>query len=430
MCPIWARNFARNRHAPPASSCGRAALRSRSESNVAGLPGAESASADSLGQRRAHFARWPGRPIRCEAFPARTWHESVMYSTCLFCHSKLGANDVFESFPVGRRLAYDGAKGRLWVVCQGCGRWNLTPLEERWETLEACERLFQGTILRASTANVGLARLAEGTELVRVGRPLRPELAAWRYGSQFGRRYRKSLGLWVGGGLAVLAAGPLGGALSGALAGGALLLTLPHFVHQFRMRYGVVTRVETSSGERAFIRGSHVKDARLLPGARNEANWSLYTPHEGGSITVRDQEAQWLVAQILARINRMGGSARVVDHAVARLEYEGGSEVIFNRIAAKPPHEQSGWARWWYETGGARSDEKPGTLRSFPVADRLALEMASHEEAERRALEGELHALENAWRDAEEIAAIADSLALPASVDGMLARYRKERGSS
>jgi hypothetical protein len=42
--------------------------------------------------------------------------------------------------------------------------------------------------------------------------------------------------------------------------------------------------------------------------------------------------------------------------------------------------------------------------------DALALEMALHEESEREALEGELAALELAWREAEEIAAIADSL--------------------
>jgi hypothetical protein len=45
--------------------------------------------------------------------------------------------------------------------------------------------------------------------------------------------------------------------------------------------------------------------------------------------------------------------------------------------------------------------------------DRLALEMAAHEETERRALEGELAELEEAWREADEIAAIADALLNP-----------------
>ena len=39
--------------------------------------------------------------------------------------------------------------------------------------------------------------------------------------------------------------------------------------------------------------------------------------------------------------------------------------------------------------------------------------MALHEEQERRALEGELWRLEQAWREAEEIAAISDNLLLP-----------------
>jgi len=42
--------------------------------------------------------------------------------------------------------------------------------------------------VRASTDNIGIARHPEGLELVRIGKPLRPEFAAWRYGDQFGRR--------------------------------------------------------------------------------------------------------------------------------------------------------------------------------------------------------------------------------------------------
>jgi hypothetical protein len=106
----------------------------------------------------------------------------------MFCKKPLGANEVVEAFPVGRRLAFDAARGRLWVVCRSCQRWNLTPLEERWEAVEACEELFRGTRVRTSSENIGLARHAEGLELVRIGRPLRPEFAAWRYGDQFGRR--------------------------------------------------------------------------------------------------------------------------------------------------------------------------------------------------------------------------------------------------
>ena len=41
-----------------------------------------------------------------------------MYSTCLFCNGSLGENTAIEIFPVGKRLAFDPAKGRLWVICR------------------------------------------------------------------------------------------------------------------------------------------------------------------------------------------------------------------------------------------------------------------------------------------------------------------------
>src|SRR3954469_16366701 len=128
-----------------------------------------------------------------------------MYRTCLFCSSDLGHNEAVEHFPVGRRLAFDGDKGRLWVVCRRCERWNLTPLEERWEAIEECERAFRETTLRVSTDEIGLARLREGLELVRIGAPQRPEMAAWRYGDQFGRRRKRAL--LIGGGIAAATAG-------------------------------------------------------------------------------------------------------------------------------------------------------------------------------------------------------------------------------
>ena len=65
-----------------------------------------------------------------------------------------------------------------------------------------------------------------------------------------------------------------------------------------------------------------------------------------------------------------------------------------------------------------------GALNLTPV-ERLALEMAVHEETERRALEGELAAIAAAWREAEEVAAIADGLLLPETVGEFLRRGRE-----
>jgi len=51
--------------------------------------------------------------------------------------------------------------------------------------------------------------------------------------------------------------------------------------------------------------------------------------------------------------------------------------------------------------------------------------MAINEDAERQALEGELAALERAWADAEEVAAIADNLLTPTMLTEKLNRLKE-----
>jgi hypothetical protein len=68
--------------------------------------------------------------------------------------------------------------------------------------------------------------------------------------------------------------------------------------------------------------------------------------------------------------------------------------------------------RTFWGQGGIGSEPRT-SLIDVPLVDRLALEMAAHEETERRALDGELAELEAAWREADEVAAIADALLDP-----------------
>ena len=138
-----------------------------------------------------------------------------MYTTCLHRHRDLGANEHVAAFPVGGRLAFDAARGRLWVVCPHCARWNLTPLEERWEAIETCERLYRGTHRRVATDQVGLAALGGGFDLIRIGQPVRPEFAAWRYGAELVRRQWRDLG-----GAALTLGASVGGTAGVATAGG------------------------------------------------------------------------------------------------------------------------------------------------------------------------------------------------------------------
>jgi hypothetical protein len=74
----------------------------------------------------------------------------------------------------------------------------------------------------------------------------------------------------------------------------------------------------------------------------------------------------------------------------------------------------------------ARRIGRVAAIAKFPLEVRLALEMAAHEEHERRALEGELALLEAAWREAEEVARIADDMFLPESTTRRLEELRQE----
>ena len=325
-----------------------------------------------------------------------------MYSACLFCHARLGRNEAVEHFAVGRRLAFDAAKGRLWVVCRRCDRWNLTPLEERWEAVEECERLFRATRLRMSTEQIGLARLAEGTTLVRIGRPERPEMVAWRYGAVLDRRRRETM-LKVGLGVGAVGALVAGGAVAGVVSFG---LFQPIVSVAKRIVNGapgaVVARVETAPGRTVEVRRRDAVQLRIRPDSGG--GWSLQVPGEiGHAVQLRGDSALRAAGVLLPAVNRFGATRSQLDDAIGLLRHESATD-NFKRVVQV----------------GAASDD--GEVAKMPAGIRLALEMAAHEEQERRAMAGELGALEQAWREAEEIAAIADDLLLPAAVSDRLSR--------
>ena len=106
----------------------------------------------------------------------------------MFCHKSFPENGVFGRLPPGRRLAYDPALGRLWVVCEGCRRWNLAPIEERWEALYQLERLVRDRAKVVSeTENITLLEAGELT-IIRVGNAGLAEQSWWRYGQELNRR--------------------------------------------------------------------------------------------------------------------------------------------------------------------------------------------------------------------------------------------------
>jgi hypothetical protein len=321
-----------------------------------------------------------------------------VYHTCLYCTKDLGSNEVLETLPIGRRVAFDAAQGRLWVVCGNCEKWNLVPFDTRLETIEACECLFSGARLRFSTDNIGIARLKEGLELVRIGPAQRPEFAAWRYGDQFGRRRRRHVVQAAGvivAGLAVV----VGGSEVARLVGvsgltGFQVLNSGRAIYQGRR--GVV-HIATVDDERGVVTAVQLNKAAIVYDGRWwKLHVSMFRASAGGFAKGRAQTVQLhgpvavdALGRILPRLNAAGGSREVVQDAVQLIQSQ---PQQFERPLA-------------------------GNLKGMDKAARLALEMAAHEDTERAALAGELKLLEREWRKAEELAAIADSLAVSDDVN-------------
>ncbi|MEZ4377978.1 MAG: hypothetical protein R3B35_06805 [Gemmatimonadales bacterium] len=336
-----------------------------------------------------------------------------MYATCLYCTAPLGANEVLETLPVGRRIAFDAAAGRLWVVCPACARWNLVPFDTRLETIDACERHFRDTRTRYSTDHIGLARLHEGLDLVRIGEALRPEFAAWRYGRVLRRRRPPVAGL--GG----HHAGGLAGRIHAALAGIGRMLVLPLVDDD--------VGASVALADHRILRDPWTDRLMAVPMAAlvhaslhldPEGRWHMEVPYRTGLdhllgtdalqlLSIRDSHAVGIfrgdavlptLGRTLPVFERGRPAATEVTEATRLLEVTMGDPArLFPYVAGRPLRFE--------------------TRRSFPLGGvrpelRLALEMSAHEETERRALEGELKLLERDWREAERVARIADGLAL------------------
>lgn len=373
-----------------------------------------------------------------------------MYNTCLFCSASLGTNEAIEAFPVGTRIAFDAWKGRLWAVCARCGRWNLAPLEERWEAVEAAEKLFVDTRSRVHSENIGLAKLRDGTRLVRVGEALPGELAAWRYGSEFISRRKRYMAY---GALAIVGGGAIAAGLPLLLSTGLPVSLLnigiqANTIYDVRVRQRrVVHRIaadRSPTGAEVVIRRNHLTSAQLEPTSAGDVGLLLTIPQptqhawkkpasgwvaaNTPPILIEGGEARRVLTRALSDYNAKGAKEQEVQQALRAIEEAGGPEA-FARRAAATRVGITVRARAARKTKPYTVRQIAGTFRGevlpvekyrdtwadpyegrLPKIDALALEMALNEESERRALEGELAALEAAWREAEEIASIADRL--------------------
>jgi hypothetical protein len=342
-----------------------------------------------------------------------------MFSTCLHCTKDLGTNEIVETLPIGRRLAFDAAQGRLWVVCRHCAKWNLVPFDTRLESIDACERLYRDTKTRYATDNIGLARVKEGLELVRIGAPLRPEFASWRYGEQYRRRRRRAV---VAGGVGVVGAAGAGLALLGAAGTpwwGAI--GLGYAVVQAGWQYGVdrlggLKAIHPGTGGRLNLPMAKLREALI---SWDDDVWRIDVPlAEPDKDTI--ETVSWtgpeftrLGRKIVGNLNLTVGKPQELEYAAEVLDHHRGDlsawlkyriEVFERFTTSTPPN--------W--DNPPISVPVPDVLflrvQSIPAGERLAVEMWLSEDAERIWLEGELKLLEREWRDAERIAKISDDL--------------------
>ena len=345
-----------------------------------------------------------------------------MYRKCLVCGRDFAPNDALEHLDRGHRVAYDPARGRLWLICRACSRWSLVPMESRWEALEELEKLVtdQGRML-SSTDNVALLR-AGPLEIVRVGRAELREEAWWRYGQELRQRkerYRKlsvagtvgaavAIGSsWATGGLSFVGAWLLWENAPGLVTGGARLLRFGRTAwrgHGECARCGrVIHRVAYSNRQDVVLRAEE-ESVEIL----------VSCPFCGGDeergFRLRGQEANRTLRKLLAYHHFAGASEKRVDKAARLIEGAGGPARLPSRILRKPT-----------------------LLDEVGRVGRVALEIAVHEEHEARLLSMEVAELEAHWRREEELARIMDGELTPGPLLDVLRRRlpgrRESKGS-
>jgi len=332
-----------------------------------------------------------------------------VFKACAFCNAPFDGDGGPSGLGVGRRLAFDEWRGRLWVVCSKCSRWNLTPLDDRLERIESVARAARdergGSRVVASTEQVALIRW-ERYDFVRVGKPLRVELATWRYGERLRTRQRERMKVVLP--LTVVAVG-LGIAANVAAGGGlgVFVWNLHNVVDQVYI--GMVGRRKVALSEPPIcahcgtlmqLRAKHVQHARVVPDAHAEVAVLLSCPscrREGAQLTGAD--AVQVLRQGLTYLNVTRSGRRRAEDAARVVDQVGGADRLMHEVA-----------------------KRELTLRSLRPERRLALEMAVDERAE-------VAELERQWREAEEIAEIADgTLSASEQVEEELRRIKRRLG--
>lgn len=324
-----------------------------------------------------------------------------MYTSCAFCNGTFAGDGGPSGLGVGRRLAFDEWRGRLWVICSSCSRWNLAPIDNRLDRIEAVARVAQQGQIVASTDQVSLIRWG-AYDLVRVGKPPRIEYATWRYGERIKARRREQLKYVV-----PLTVAAMGAAVAvNVAAGGSVGIFVWQIPNLARNAYtGIVgwrqVRLEeppicAHCGALMTVRARHLSQARLVTDTHARMGLLLICPEckrEGAQLEGSD--AQVALRRGLTYLNLAKAGKQRAEDAARIVDGAGGADALVHGMA-----------------------KQSISLRTLRPDRRLALEMAVDEQAE-------VEELERQWRIAEETAAIADgTLSTNAEIDEELKRLK------
>ncbi len=328
-----------------------------------------------------------------------------MFRSCAFCNTAFDGDGGPSGLGVGRRIAFDEWKGRLWVVCPRCSRWNLTPFDDRLERIEAVARAAEAGRIAGSTDQVALIRW-ERYDFVRVGKPPRVELATWRYGERLRNRQRERMKVVVPLTVAAIGLGIVANVAAGG-GFGVIVWNIHRAVDWVYLRIVGSRRVSliespicARCGSIMELRARHVQYARVVPDTHADMGVLLSCPRchqEGAQLT--GIEAVQVLRQGLTYLNLVRGGRRRAEDAAREVDRIGGPDRLLRDVA-----------------------QRELTLRSLRPERGLAFEMAVDERAE-------VEELEQQWREAEEIADIADgTLGSSTDVENELRRLKNRQG--
>ena len=325
-----------------------------------------------------------------------------MFTSCAFCSGALGGDGGPSGLGVGRRFSYDGWKSRAWVICQRCNRWNLTPFDERLDTIAALDRMAASGRVAATSDQVALIR-AGPYDVVRVGKPPRVEMATWRYGERIKAREREKAKVVVPIAIAVVgvsiainvAAGGSMGAFMGQIPG------ISNAVYRGivgNRKIAIEQPICARCGRVMVLRSRHVKDARLQRTTQAGLALLVICPScEGEGALLEGADAETALRSGLTYVNlrQSWKLKKKAAEAAQQVDAYGGPEAFLVRQAQR--------------------EVKVGTYKG---AEALALEMAVDEQAE-------LRELERQWHEAEEVAEIADNLLVDPAIEDALRRLKE-----